>query len=121
MFVRKLVVMVVPLLLAALLCWAFPLLAGLDFWGDVLMGAGLGVSLALLLPLSGATKRKEPFAGLLWVPLLLLFLVVLAQMLVYSGVNVPAKALFEAPRPEIMLVECAFIGFMAVQAVRTKR
>jgi len=121
MFVRKLVVMVVPLLLAALLCWVFPLLAGLDFWGDILMGGGLGVCLALLLPLSGATKRKEPFAGLLWVPLLVLFLIVVAQALAYGGVDVPVQTLFETSRPEVMMVECAFIGFMAAQAVRTKR
>lgn len=121
MFVRKLVVMVVPLLLAALLCWIFPLLEGLGFWRNVLTGLGIGVSLALLLPLSGASKRKEPFAGLLWVPLLVLFLVVLGQTLAVNGVDAPVLSLVETSRPEVVLVECAFIGFMSVQAIRTKK
>ena len=70
MFLRKLMVIFVPLLLAGLLCVAFPLLLELKlgFWTNVTMGFLLGLGLALLLPLSGASRRREPFAGLLWVP-----------------------------------------------------
>ena len=76
MFTRKLVVILVPLLLAAALCWIFPLLGGLGFFSNVTRGLLLGGVMALLLPLSGAGKRKEPFGHLLWAPALLLALTV---------------------------------------------
>lgn len=121
MFLRKLVVIVVPLLLTALLCVIFPLLSGLGFWTNVLMGGILGVSLALLLPLSGASRRREPFAGLLWLPLLVLLAVVTGQYLCTVDVEVPVLMLFRTSYPQVILVECAFIGYMAVQVIRTKK
>lgn len=122
MFLRKLLVMVVPLLLAAALCLLMPVLNGLGFWSNVLKGVLLGVALALLLPLSGATKRKEPFAVLLVVPLLLLILTVAYQYLSFLGVmNVPVLNILSTTDGQVVLVECVFIGYMATQAVRTKR
>lgn len=121
MFVRKLVVIVAPLLLAALLCWLFPLLMGLGFWTNVLMGAILGAVLALLLPLSGASKRREPFAGLLWIPLLALCVIVAGQYVASIGVYVPVLDLFKTTQAQTVLVECAFIGYMTVQVIRTKK
>jgi len=116
MFLRKLLVMAVPLGLAALCAFVLPLLEGYGLWTDALQGLGLGVSLALLLPLSGATKKKEPFAQYLAVPIGVLTLVVGAQLALSLGVSVPI-----APANAIrMMVECAFLGFMAVQAVRTR-
>ena len=76
MFTRKLVVVIVPLLLVTLLCQVFPLFDSLGFFSNVIQGALVGAALALLLPLSGAGKRKEPFGNLLWLPALLLALVV---------------------------------------------
>ena len=121
MFLRKLVVMVVPLLLAGLLCMVFPLLVGLGFWTNVLIGLLLGLSLALLLPLSGASKRREPFAGMLWVPLLMLIAVVTVQYLESTGVTVPVLGTLRTHQPTVVLVECAFIGFMLVTVIRTKK
>lgn len=121
MFLRKLVVIVVPLLLAALLCWLFPLLLNLGFWTNVLMGVILGAALALLLPLSGASKRREPFAGLMWLPLLLLCVIVAGQYMAGIGMYVPVLDLFKTSLPQTVLVECAFIGYMAVQVIRTKK
>ncbi|MBE5796292.1 MAG: hypothetical protein E7327_02815 [Clostridiales bacterium] len=121
MFVRKLVVIVVPLLLAALLCWVFPLLTELGFWTDMLMGALLGAALALLLPLSGATKRREPFAGLMWIPLMLLCIVVAGQYMAAIGIYVPVLDMFRTTQSQTVLVESAFIGYMAVQVIRTKK
>ena len=46
----------------------------LGFFSNVIQGALVGAALALLLPLSGAGKRKEPFGNLLWLPALLLVL-----------------------------------------------
>ena len=122
MFLRKLLVMVVPLLLAAALCLLMPLLSGLGFWSDVLKGVLLGLALALLLPLSGATRRKEPFAVLLAVPLLMLVLTVLYQCL--SSLDVvhwPVLDTLATGDGQTVLVESAFIGYMGTQAVRTRR
>lgn len=112
MFLRKLVVIFVPLLLAGLLCVAIPLILQLQlgFWTNVLMGGLLGVSLGLLLSLSGLSKRREPFAGLLWVPLTVLMAVVVMQFFeVFSA------------HGSMVMVECAFIGYMLVAALRTKK
>jgi len=121
MFIRKLVVIVVPLLLAGLLCVVFPLLMGLGFWMNVLMGLLLGVSLGLLLPLSGASKRREPFAGLLWIPLLVLLVIVAVQYLESTGIAVPVLGIFRTNQPTAVLVECAFIGYMFTAVIRTKK
>ena len=122
MFLRKLLVMVVPLLLAAALCLLLPALSGLGFWSNVLKGVLLGVSLALLLPLSGASRRKEPFAVLLAVPLILLVLTVMYQYLASLGVaKVPVLDMLATSEGQVVLVECVFIGYMGTQAVRTKR
>ena len=122
MFLRKLLVMVVPLLLCAALCLLAPLMGGLGFWGDVLGGVLLGIGLALLLPLSGATRRKEPFAVLLAVPLLALVLAVVYQYL--ASLDVVHLAVLDALTTgsgQVVPIECAFIGYMGTQAVRTRR
>lgn len=122
MFLRKLLVMVVPLLLCAALCLLTPLLDSLGFWSGVLKGVLMGVALALLLPLSGATRRKEPFAVLLAVPLLALVLTVVYQYL--ASLDVVHLAVLDALATgdgQVVLVESAFIGYMGTQAVRTRR
>ena len=68
MFLRKLTVLLVPLGLMLLLCLLIPLFGSMDaFFGPLMLGAVLGVMLALLLPLAGATRMREPFAWLLWI------------------------------------------------------
>ncbi|MCH5287782.1 MAG: hypothetical protein J1E43_10185 [Christensenellaceae bacterium] len=122
MFLRKLLVMVVPLLLAAALCLLLPLLSGLGFWSNVLKGMLMGIALALLLPLSGATRRKEPFATLLAVPLLLLVLTVIYQYLASIGAaRIPVLDMLATSEGQVVLVECVFIGYMGTQALRTRR
>ena len=122
MFLRKLTVMVAPLLLALGLCLLFPVMGGLGFWSNVLKGLLLGVVLALLLPVSGAGRRREPFAGLLWVPAVVLALVVGYQYLESIGTaDWPALRLLTTRDGQVVLVECAFIGYMAAQCIRTKK
>jgi len=122
MFLRKLMVMVVPLLLCALLCVVLPLFNGLGFWSNVLQGILLGGVLALLLPMSGASRRKEPFAGLLWVPLALIVLTVAYQYISAMGLwSTPALSLLTTTSGQTVLVECMLIGFMAVQTLRTRK
>lgn len=121
MFLRKLMVMVLPLALVFALCLTLPLLSGLGFFANVLRGLLLGVGLALLLPLSGAGRKKEPFAGLLWVPAALLVFTVLYQYLSAIGVmTLPVLAVLSTTSGQVVLVECAFIGYMLTQSIRTK-
>ena len=120
MFLRKLTVMVVPLLLVAVMCLVLQLLGGLGFFSWALGGLILGALLALLLPLSGATRRKEPFASLLWVPMLVLILVVTYQYLHANGIlQLPVLSMLATTQTIVILVECAFIGFMACTSLRT--
>ncbi len=121
MFLRKLVVVLLPLLMAALLCVLLPLMDGVPFWTEVFKGLTLGIALALLLPLCGATKKREPFAGLLWVPVVTLIVVVLSQYLAVIGISVPVLDMLRTGDGNVILVECAFSGFMAVQCIRTRR
>ncbi|MBP3453596.1 MAG: hypothetical protein J6M20_07765 [Clostridia bacterium] len=122
MFLRKLTVMVAPLLLALLLCLLLPVMNGLGFWSNVLKGILLGVTLALLLPISGAGKRREPFAGLLWIPALLLAAVVVYQYLSSMGMaNLPVLDMLSTRDGQVVLVECTFVGYMATQCIRTRK
>ncbi len=122
MFLRKLTVMVAPLLLALLLCLLLPVMNGLGFWSNVLKGILLGVTLALLLPISGAGKRREPFAGLLWIPALLLVAVVVYQYLSSMGMaNLPVLDMLATRDGQVVLVECTFVGYMATQCIRTRK
>jgi len=122
MFLRKLTVMIVPLLLAAGVCALLPLLGGLGFFSWALLGLVLGIALALLLPVSGASRIREPFAGLLWVPALLLTLAVAYQYLSASGtLIIPVLLLLHTTQNNVILIECTFIGYMAATCVRTRK
>ena len=122
MFTRKLTVLVVPLLMALVVCLIFPLLDGMQFFSNVLKGLLLGLALALVLPLSGAGKRKEPFGSLLWVPAVLLALVVAYQYLDASAVvSAPILSLFATRNGQVVLVECVFVGFLTTTCIRTKK
>ena len=121
MFLRKLVVVVLPLVMVALLCLLLPLMAGIPFWTEAFKGLTLGVALSLVLPLCGATKKREPFAGLLWVPLTALIVAVLSQYLALIGISVPVLDMLRTGDGNVVLVECAFSGFLAVQMIRTRK
>lgn len=121
MFLRKLCVIVLPLVMAALLCLVFPLMAGIPFWTEAFHGLALGIALALVLPLCGATKKREPFSGLLWAPLMTLVIVVLSQYLAVIGISVPVLDMLKTGDGNVILVECAFTGFLAVQMIRTRK
>ena len=122
MFLRKLTVLVAPLLLALGLCLLFPVMGGLGFWSNVLKGLLLDGVLALLLPVSGAGRKREPFAGLLWVPAVVLALVVTYQYLESIGtVNWPVLSMLTTRDGQVVMVECALTGYMAAQCIRTKK
>lgn len=121
MFLRKLTVIVVPVILLFVLCLVVPALNGLGFVSDVLKGTLIGVTLALLLPLSGASRRKEPFAVLLWLPALLTLLVVLYQFLSSTGTRLPALEALATTDGEVIMTECIVGMFMLVTCLRTTR
>ena len=122
MFTRKLAVVLIPLLLAAGVCWLFPLAGSLGFFSNVVRGLLLGGALALLLPLSGAGKRKEPFGHLLWAPALALAAAVGYQYGASAwGWDAPLLAGLATQNGQVVLVECAFCAFMAVTCLRTRQ
>ena len=122
MFLRKLVVIVIPLILLLFLCLLIPMLSALDsFFGSLLLGLLLGTALSLLLPLSGATRLREPFAWLLWSPSFLIFLVLLIQYLLLQGVDLPILRLLTVNDARIITLEISFTAYMIAFSIRTGR
>ena len=122
MFTRKLTVLAVPLALMLAVCLLVPVLSGLGpFFGSVVLGALRGVALALLLPLAGATRLREPFAHLLWIPAAVTLAVLISQYLSSMGVNIPLLRLLSTLDTRIITVESAFAAYMIAFSVRTGR
>lgn len=122
MFLRKITVILVPLGMLVLLCLLSPLLFSMHwYWGSLLWGTLIGVMLGLLLPLAGATRLREPFAWLLWIPAALILLVLLYQFLASEGVDIPLFRLLATNDTRIISVEAAFAAFMIAFSVRTGR
>jgi hypothetical protein len=128
MFLRKLTVILVPLFMLLALCLLMPLLFSLDwYFGGLLIGLLLGTLLSLLLPLSGATKLREPFAWLLWIPAAVILLVLLYQYLasVGAGQDLPVLRLLAVTPGSsgswIIGLEAAFAAYLLAFAVRTGR
>ena len=122
MFLRKLTVLLVPLGMLLLLCLLTGLFRSMDaYFGSLLLGALLGVLLSLLLPLSGATRLREPFAWLLWVPAAVILLVLLYQYLAFQqiGRDLPVLRLLATSDSRIITVAAAFAAYMLSFSVRT--
>ncbi len=118
----------VPLCMLLLLCLLMPLLFSLDwFFGGLLIGLLLGALLSLLLPLAGATRLREPFAWLLWIPAAVILLVLLYQYLasVGAGQNLPVlRLLVVSPGSSgswIIALESAFAAYLLAFSIRTGR
>ena len=124
MFLRKLTVIVAPLGMLVTVCLLIPLFSALQmFWGSLLLGSVLGILLALMLPRAGATRLREPFAWLLWIPAALILLVLLYQFLALSGVgnDLPVLRLLATGESRIITMEAAFAAYMLTFSVRTGR
>ena len=122
MFLRKLTVLLVPLGMLLLLCLLVPLFGSMDaFFGPLLLGALLGILLSLLLPLAGATRLREPFAWLLWIPAAVILLILLYQFLASQqiGQNLPVLRLLATNDARIITAEAAFAAYMLAFSVRT--
>ena len=122
MFTRKLIVILLPLGMLILIGLLLPLLSTLGvFFGSLLLGAVLGVALGLLLPLAGATRLREPFAHLLWIPAAVTLLVLIYQYLASLGVSWPLLRLLATLDARLITVESAFAAYMITFSVRTGR
>ena len=122
MFTRKLIVIILPLGMLALIAVLMPLFSSLGaFFGSLLLGAALGTALGLLLPLAGATRVREPFAYLLWVPSALVLLTLIYQYLASLGVSWPVLRLLATLDTRVITVEGAFAAYMIAFSIRTGR
>lgn len=128
MFLRKLTVILVPLAMLLLLCLLMPLLFTMSwFFGSLLIGLLLGTLLSLLLPLSGATRLREPFAWLLWIPAAVILLILLYQFLASMeiGRTIPVlRLLVVSPASSgawTVAVESAFAAYLLAFSIRTGR
>lgn len=122
MFLRKLTVLLVPLGMLLVMCLLAPLFYSMTpYLGSLLQGALLGVLLALLLPLAGATKMREPFAWLLWIPAALILLILLYQYLASQGIgrDVAVLRLLATTDSRVITIEAAFAAYMLAFSVRT--
>ena len=120
MFLRKLTVIMVPLCMLVLLCLLMPVLFSLNwYFGSLFIGLLLGTLLSLLLPLAGATRLREPFAHLLWIPAAAVLGLLLYQYLASMGTEVPLLRLFSTLDTRVITVESAFAAYMITFSVRT--
>ena len=123
MFLRKLTVILVPLGMLLFLCLLIQLVfSSMDaFFGPLLLGAVLGVMLSLLLPLAGATRLREPFAWLLWLPAAVILLMLLYQFLAWQqiGRDLPVLRLLVTGDARIIITESAFASYMLTFSLRT--
>lgn len=120
MFLRKLTVIVLPLGMLLLICLLLSPLSALGpFFGSLALGVLLGTALSLLLPLAGATRLREPFAHLLWIPAALTLAVLLYQYLASMGTEVPLLRLLSTRDSRVITVEGAFAAYMIAFSVRT--
>lgn len=121
MFLRKLTVILVPLALVLGIGLLLPLLASGAFFGNLFFGMLLGAALALLLPLAGATRLREPFAWLMWIPAAVLLGVLLYQFLASQGADLPVLRLLATKDPRLITLESAFAAYMITFSIRTGR
>ena len=120
MFLRKLTVIALPLGMLGLICILIPALSSLGaFFGSLALGILLGIALGLLLPLAGATRLREPFAHLLWIPAAAVLGLLLYQYLASMGTEVPLLRLFSTLDTRVITVESAFAAYMITFSVRT--
>ena len=116
MFLRKLTVILVPLAMLVLLCVLMSVLFSFSwFFGGLLIGLLLGASLGLLLPLAGATRLREPFAWLLFIPAAVILLVLLYQYLASVGVG------HAVPVLRLLIVPADYHGSLYVPAAESDR
>ena len=122
MFLRKLTVIVLPLLLLLALIFLLPYVdrLNLGLFTEGVRGLILGIALAMLLPLSGASRHRAPFAGLLWIPTLLIAGVIVYQYLETQGISVRYLHVLATENEEMLMIESLFLFYMTGVSFRLK-
>ncbi|MBQ8536526.1 MAG: hypothetical protein IJ461_03875 [Clostridia bacterium] len=121
MFLRKLLVMALPLGLCMLLCLVFPMISGMGFFNQVIKGILLGGALCVILPVCGASRRRETFGKSLWIPAMVLLVVILFQYLTGAGMlYIPALSFLATSDPSVVLIESTFLAYMLGHLLRWK-
>ncbi len=105
--------MALPLLLLGGLLLGHSAMVSLGFWGEAVFGLLCGLALSLLPLTGGATRRRVPFARLLWVPAALLTVLMLLQGL--KPELLPPSLIIYDHVP--LLLEAAMTGALAGTAL----
>ena len=117
MFLRKLMVIALPLFflgaLAALSGW----LPGLGFWGTAGLGFLAGLALAALPMVAGAGRGHVPFRLLLIAPAVLTVILLVLQSLAVQGVATGLPGFLAAPGTLQVVLEAAFAGGLTGTAI----
>ena len=121
MLLRKLLVVVGPLLLCLITCTLFKWLDTLPVAGDfflyVLKGITLGVCVALMLPVAGITTRGVGLTVCMYAAAGLLLLMLLYQyMETIHAVNWPALRAMISINGQVVLVESTVMGYLTLTA-----
>ena len=120
MFFRRLMVMLLPPVLLAGLCFLFPYMDGIEdtFFRAVSEGAVLGIALALIFP-KGPVKRRDHFFLVLLVPTVLLLAVLVYQYLEGAGIlHVEALQLLLTQDERVLGLESTFVFFLLTACFR---
>ena len=122
MLMRKLFVVVGPILMCLLTCllfkWLDGLLAAGNFFLYTIKGFSLGLCMALLLPVAGISAKTTGLTDLLYIAAGLLGLALLYQYLETVGiVRWQALRAIISINGQVVLVERAVMGFLLLTAV----
>lgn len=117
MFLRKLTVMVLPLVALAILLSLTGWADTLGLWGEAGFSLVCGLALSLLPMVSGERRGQLPFARLLAIPAGLLLILLLLQVLTHEGGPILPVAL-QATNHQTILLEGITCGAMAGRAIR---
>ena len=118
MFVRKLVVIVLPLLaLCGLLALAGPM-QRMDSWGEAGFSVLTGLAVSLIPMLAGERRARLPFTRQLWVPAALLLILMVLQSFAMHGAIGWLPEPLDRPDTLAYLLEGVLCGALAGRAIR---
>ena len=117
MFLRKVTVILLPLLGLAALLQLRGLLPETSFWGHAALGLGCGACLGLLPRLAGG-RARAPFSRQLLVPALLLLALIVTQSFAVRGVHTLLPAFLAAPDSVQLAAEAVLCGALLASGWR---
>ena len=126
MLLRKLLVVVGPLLLCLLACllfqWLDTIPAAGDFFLYALKGVTLGACVGLMLPVAGITTRGAGLTAWMFAAAGLLLLTLVCQYLeTVHVVNWPVLRAIISINGQVVLAESTVMGYLTLTAVLNQR